>query len=126
MEYMWVGVGGFLGANARYVLGNWIVARVGPSFPWHTLVINVTGSIAIGLLLTVLTQRLAMAPAWRLFLVVGFLGGYTTFSSYSMEAVSLATEGKWLPALGYVAASNGLALAGTVIGVGLARAIWPD
>src|SRR6476661_8817976 len=89
MDYLWVGLGGFLGANARYILGLWIVGRVGSAFPWNTLLINVTGSLAIGVILTVLTERIVADPAWRLFLVVGFLGGYTTFSSYTFEAISL-------------------------------------
>ena len=79
MDYLWVGLGGFLGANARYALGTWIVQRIGLSFPWHTLLINVTGSLAIGAILVLLTERLVADPAWRLFLVVGLLGGYTTF-----------------------------------------------
>ena len=84
MDYVWVGVGGFVGANVRYVLGAWIVARFGAAFPWHTLLINVTGSFAIGFLLTILAHRADIAPAWRLLLVVGFLGGYTTFSSWRL------------------------------------------
>src|SRR3954468_19908249 len=120
MEYLWVGVGGFVGANARYVISNWMVARLGVAFPWHTFLINVTGSFVIGLLLTILVQRTSIAPAWRLFLVVGFLGGYTTFSSYSIETIALIADGKWIPAVAYVMGSNGLALIATLGGVALA------
>ena len=98
MDYVWVGLGGFLGANARYALGVWLVGRWGMAFPWSTLLINVTGSLAIGLILTVLTEKLVVDPAWRLLLVVGFLGGYTTFSSYTFEALTLGAEGEWLHA----------------------------
>ena len=110
MDYVWVGLGGFLGANARYALNGWIVDRLGASFPWQTLLINVTGSLACGLLLTLLTEKLLVDPAWRLFLVVGFLGGYTTFSTYTVETLVLVGRGEWLPAVGYVLASNGVGL----------------
>ena len=123
MDYLWVGLGGFLGANARYALGAWIVQRAGPAFPWHTLLINVTGSLTIGVILTLLTERLVADPAWRLFLVVGFLGGYTTCSSYTFEGLELLREGEWLAALWYALGSNLLGLAATYLGMVLARAI---
>jgi CrcB protein len=124
MDFLWVGVGGFLGANTRYALGVWLAGRLGTAFPWSTLLINVTGSLAIGLVLTVLTEKFALDPAWRLLLVVGFLGGYTTFSSYTFEALALAAEGGWLQALGYGLASNGVGLAAAYAGMVLARAVW--
>ncbi len=99
MDYLWVGLGGFLGANARYALGAWIIQRAGESFPLHTLVINVTGSLAIGVLLVLLTERLVVDPAWRLLLVVGFLGGYTTFSAASLATVRLIEQRRWSLAL---------------------------
>ena len=123
MDYLWVGLGGFLGANARYALGTWIVQRAGPAFPWHTLLINVTGSLAIGAVLTLLTERFVADPAWRLFLVAGFLGGYTTFSSYTFEGLELLREGQWLAALWYALGSNLLGLAATYLGMVLVRAI---
>lgn len=123
MDYWWVGLGGFLGANLRYVLGRWLVERVGASFPYHTLSINVTGSFAIGVILTLLTERLVADPAWRLLLVVGFLGGYTTFSSYTYEGLSLLEAGQWLGALGYVLGSNAVGLGAAYLGIVLARAI---
>jgi CrcB protein len=122
-DFLWIGLGGFLGANARYALGLWVVDRSGAGFPLHTLVINVTGSLAIGVLLVLLTERLVVDPAWRLLLVVGFLGGYTTFSSYTFEALVLAEEGEWTAAAGYVLGSNGLGLAAAYLGAVLARAI---
>jgi CrcB protein len=88
------------------------------------MLINISGSLAIGLLLTLLTDRLTLDPAWRLLLVVGFLGGYTTFSTYTFEAVALVTEGEWLPALGYVLGSNGVGLVAVYLGMILTRAIW--
>jgi CrcB protein len=100
-----------------------VAQRLGAGFPYGTLVINVTGSLAIGVLLTLLTERLAADPAWRLLLVVGFLGGYTTFSSYSFEALALAEQGAWLPALWYVLGSNGMGLVACYLGMTFARAL---
>jgi CrcB protein len=123
MDYVWVAIGGGVGAVARYGLGLWIVGRLGPGFPFHTLIINVTGSFAIGILLTLLTERLIADPAWRLFLVVGFLGGYTTFSSYTFETLALIEAGESLGAVLYVLGSNGLGLLAALLGIMLARAI---
>jgi fluoride exporter len=123
VEYLWVGLGGFVGANARYALGAWIIDRLGYAFPFQTLIVNVSGSIAIGLLLTVLLERLHVDPAWRLLLIVGFLGGYTTFSSYTFEALALVEAGRWPAALLYVLASNGLGLVAVWVGILLGRAL---
>ena len=123
MDTLWVALGGGLGASMRYLLGGWVVARLGGAFPFHTLLINVTGSLAIGAVLVLLTERLVADPAWRLLLVVGFLGGYTTFSSYTFEALSLVEEGNWVAALGYVLGSNGLGLLAAYAGMVLARVI---
>jgi CrcB protein len=121
MQYLWVGLGGFLGANARYALGVWIAARAGASFPWATLAVNVSGSFAIGVLLTLLLERLEADPAWRLFLVVGFLGGYTTFSSYTFEAITLLRTGQPWQAAWYLLGSNGLGLLACYLGMVLGR-----
>lgn len=123
MEYLWVGIGGCLGANARYALGTLIISRVGSAFPWHTLVINLTGGFLIGVILTLLTERIVVDPAWRLLLVVGFLGGYTTFSSYTYEGLALLEEGQWLSAAVYLVGSSGLGLLATILGVAAGRAL---
>lgn len=86
-------VGGGAGALARYIAGVAIMSRFGGRFPLGTLVINVTGSFCIGLLMTLFTERVQMHPNWRLGLVVGFLGGYTTFSSFEWETLSAMREG---------------------------------
>jgi CrcB protein len=123
MEYLWVGLGGFLGANVRYALGLWIAARLGSAFPFSTLLINVTGSFVIGVLLVLLTERFVADPAWRLLLVVGFLGGYTTFSSYTFEALALVEAGEWLRAGAYVVGSNCFGLLAAYGGIVLARGL---
>lgn len=122
MQYLWVGLGGFLGANARYVLGAWIANRTGATFPLHTFVVNVSGSLAVGVLLVLFTERLELDPMWRLLLVVGFLGGYTTFSSYTFEAIALLAAGDWPRAAWYVVGSNAVGLVACFLGMVVARA----
>ena len=96
-RYIMVMLGGATGSLTRYLFGTAIMNRLGPRFPAGTLVINVTGSFLIGLLMTLLTERLQPHPNWRLLLVVGFLGGYTTFSSFEWETLSLVKDGgRWL------------------------------
>lgn len=118
-------LGGALGVNARYWLGVWMSDRVGPRFPWATFAINVSGSFAIGFL-TVLLSRWLPHPGFRLFAIVGFLGGYTTFSSYAFESLTLAQRGELGLALVYVAGSVVLGLVAVVLGVGLGRALGPS
>ena len=123
MEYLWVGIGGFAGANLRYALGQTIGNRLGASFPYGTFVINITGAFVIGLLLTTLTERTIADPLWRQLLVIGFLGGYTTFSSYTYEAVQLFDGGDWQLASLYLVGSNVLALIACLLGIAVARNI---
>ncbi len=89
---LWVGVGGFLGANARYFLGGWIAGRLGPEFPWSTFVINVSGCFALGVFVT-LAGHLAWRPQYQWAVSIGFLGAYTTFSTYEVESLTLLSEG---------------------------------
>ena len=93
IRYLLVVIGGGTGALARYVAASAIMTRFGGKFPLGTLVINVTGSFLIGFLMTILTERFKLDPNWRLLLVVGFLGGYTTFSSFEWETYSSVREG---------------------------------
>lgn len=86
-------LGGGAGAVARYVAGAEIMRRFGGLFPLGTFVINVTGSFLIGILMTVLTERLGWSPNWRFLLVIGFLGGYTTFSSFEYETAIAVRSG---------------------------------
>lgn len=122
MDYLWVGIGGLVGANARFAVGRLIGDRFGTTFPFGTLVVNVSGALAIGLVLSVLVARVE-DPAWRLLVVTGFLGGYTTFSAYSFEAVTLLLAGRGGQALLYVLGSNLLGVVGCWVGVLLGRAI---
>jgi len=120
MKYLLVVVGGGIGSLARYLAGTAIMTRFGGRFPLGTLAINVTGSFLIGLLMTYFTERLAPSTNWRPLLVVGFLGGYTTFSSFEWETYSAVRDGGlWLGllniagsvVLGYTAVWLGATLA---------------
>ena len=120
-RFLWVGVGGFVGANARYAVGRLLTGRLGDGFPYATLLVNVSGSLAIGVVLTLLTERFMANPAWRLLVVVGFLGGYTTFSAYAFETLALMERGAWARTAAYVLASNVAPLLGCYAGIVLAR-----
>src|SRR5438445_7866769 len=91
MKVAMVGVGGFCGANARYWLGGWIQERWGTEFPWSTFVINITGSFILGLFVTLVTERYFVRNilALRLFIAIGFVGAYTTFSTFELETLTL-------------------------------------
>ncbi len=121
MQYLIIGLGGFLGANARFLLQQWLANYWGTSFPYGTLFINVSGSFVIGLFLTLATGRLAWPPEYRLFVAVGFLGGYTTFSSFSYETLRLLEQGQWGAAGWYFLGNTGLGMIAVFLGVTLAR-----
>jgi fluoride exporter len=91
---MVIGVGGFVGAVTRYLLAIWIGQKWGRTFPLGTFVINVTGSFLIGFIMALLMERFAAPPFWRLLLVVGFLGAYTTFSTFEYETGGLLRNGE--------------------------------
>jgi fluoride exporter len=119
MAYVAVGLGAVLGANLRYAISNWAAGRWGSDFPYGTLTVNVTGAFVIGLFLAAIAARSGLSPLVRLFFVTGFLGGYTTFSSYAWEALSLAQDGALLRFGIYVLGSNLVGLIGVWLGAGL-------
>ncbi len=90
-----ISCGAVLGANARYWVGDWASRQWGGSFPFGTFLINITGSFLLGLFLTLFTQYLGIDPRWRSLVVVGFLGSYTTFSTYAYESVNLISSGQF-------------------------------
>jgi CrcB protein len=113
-----IAAGGALGALARYGLAGWVQNRAG-FFPWGTLVVNVLGSFLLGFLFRYL-EAFAVPPEWRQAMTIGFLGAFTTFSTFSYEAVALVQDGDLGRATGYVAASVILALVAVLAGLGLA------
>ena len=123
MTYLAISVGAVLGANLRYLLGGWIADRWGASFPVGTLVINVTGSFAIAIVLTLVTERVAAPPWVRPMVAIGFLGSYTTFSTFSYETLALARDGAWAMAGLNIILSVAASLVGVYLGTSLARAI---
>jgi CrcB protein len=120
-RYLLVVIGGGTGALARYVGASAIMTRFGGKFPMGTLVINVTGSFLIGFLMTMLTERFKLDPNWGLLLVVGFLGGYTTFSSFEWETYTAVRDGELWTGMLNVVASVMLGYVAVVLGSMLAR-----
>ena len=118
-----VGIGGALGAILRYQVNLWSVGQWGDRFPWGTLFINVTGCVVIGFYLTLVTERLAGRPMTRLFIATGTLGGYTTFSTFAYETVTLVGDARFATAATYVVASLALSIVGIVGGILAARAL---
>ena len=123
MNLMMIALGGALGAVSRFLLGNAVSKAVGSALPYGTFVINVIGCFAMGLLMTLIVDREMWPAAWRLFLCVGFLGGFTTFSSFGYEALMMLTEGRLLAVLAYVGGSVALGLVAAGLGVLCARVV---
>jgi CrcB protein len=120
-RYLVVLTGAGLGGLGRYIAATWIVARYGNRFPLSTLIINVSGSFLIGVLMTLFKERFPPNPNWHLFLVVGVLGGYTTFSSFEYEAFQAFRGGARFIGLAYVTGSVVLGYVGVWAGALLAR-----
>jgi CrcB protein len=123
LPYLVVGVGGFLGANSRYLVANWAAARIGATFPYGTLIINVTGSFVIGLFLTIVTERVVAPPSLRLFFATGFLGAYTTFSTFTYESLTLLQTGDYLAGATNLLGSLTLGVLAVTLGVLLGRVL---
>lgn len=123
MNILIIGIGGFVGAVSRYGLALWIGQRWGRAFPLGTFVINVSGSFLIGLLMTLMAERFTMNPQWRLLLVVGFLGAYTTFSTFEYETGALLKDGEWTFAMLNIILSVVIGFAALKLGEALAKMI---
>lgn len=123
MKLVLIGLGGFFGALARYGVSLWIGQNWGRNFPLGTLVVNVTGCFLIGLLMPLLTVKFMVSPHLRLFLTIGFLGAYTTFSTFEYETGALLTDGEWLFAALNVFLSVLIGFAALKMGETLARSI---
>ena len=122
-RYLIIGLGGFLGAIARYLVGGFVAERFGSIFPFGTLLINLTGSFVLGFFLAAATDRFWMNGALRLFFAIGFLGAYTTFSTFTFESMALIQQRSYLLAFVNVGASALLGLLATYAGIVLGRLI---
>lgn len=121
MQYLWIGLGGFLGANMRYLVQQWAAGRWGADFPYGTMIANVSGSFIIAIFITLVTERLLVSPEMRLFVAVGFLGGFTTFSSFSLETfMLLRNSGWWAAGLNFFG-NTVLGLIGVILGILVAQ-----
>jgi fluoride exporter len=118
-----ISIGAVLGANLRYFVSGWIAERFGTHFPYGTLVINLTGSLILGFFLTIITEKFLLDPQWRIFFVIGVLGSYTTFSTYTFESVALFMAGNWLSGMFNLIGSSLLGGLATIIGVILGRVV---
>jgi CrcB protein len=112
-----ISLGGVLGANTRYFVSLYVAERLGTAFPYGTFIINVTGSLVIGFFLTLVTERFSVDPLWRLFFATGFLGAYTTFSSYAYEAAQLTRDGAYGLAFLYLFGSVLAGMLGVFAGI---------
>ncbi len=123
MHVILVAAGGAVGSVARYLVGVWSVRMLGLAFPWGTLIVNLVGSFAIGLLTELIARRFNASMELRLLLVTGFLGGFTTFSAFSLDTIALYERGQVSTAAIYVLASIVLSLAATFAGMAAIRSV---
>lgn len=116
-------LGGAFGAGARHLVGRATLTLLGPNFPWGTLAVNLLGGLAMGVLAGGLLRFGEHGEQWRLLLGVGVLGGFTTFSAFSLDVMLMLERGEWSVALGYVLASVVGSIAALALGLGVARAV---
>lgn len=123
--FLWVGVGGFFGANARYALSLWLSRRfpiiLGQTIPLGTAFVNITGSFLLALFLSYVSKRTGFPSSAKLLIGTGFFGAYTTFSTYANESINLINDGQWLTGLSYIVGTNLLCLLGVIAGLMLAN-----
>jgi fluoride exporter len=117
--FLIIGLGGFIGANLRYLVSGWAAERFGTAFPWGTLIINFSGSALLGVFIAWITAHVTLDPRLRLFIAVGFFGAYTTFSTYAVDSIMLLQSGNWTSVLGNILGTNLLCLVGALAGLAI-------
>jgi fluoride exporter len=122
-DFLAISVAAIAGANLRYLISRLAAKELGSIFPYGTLAINVVGSVIVGFFVIWTTERVLLDPRWRLLVVVGFCGSFTTFSSYAFESMSFFEQGQWGLMLANVLGNNVLCLAGALAGMALARVL---
>jgi CrcB protein len=123
MHLLLIGVGGFVGAIARYLLDAWVSTWSRGTFPWGTMAVNLSGSFLIGLLFVLLVERGTIPAELRGPLMIGFVGAYTTFSTLALESWRLLEDGSWVLAAGNLAGSIVLGVVAVAAGISLGRAL---
>ncbi|WP_346356091.1 fluoride efflux transporter CrcB [Azotosporobacter soli] len=118
-----IAIGGGIGSVSRYLTSQWLAQRLGPFFPYGTLAVNVIGCFIIGLFMTFATERFIINPLWRLLITVGFLGGLTTFSSFSYETIKMLEEAEYLLVLANVSLNCLIGFSATWAGMLVARSL---
>jgi len=122
-DFLAISVAAVVGANLRYLLSRLAAREFGPVFPYGTLFINIVGSFVVGFFLIWTTERALVDPRWRLLVVIGFCGSFTTFSSYAFETMTYFETGQWGLMLANIASNNLLCLGGALAGMALARVL---
>jgi CrcB protein len=122
-SFILVGIGGFIGSIARYLVAVAMSGVVSSSFPWPTLIVNVAGCFLIGVFFAVSDRGSQLSPEWRIFLTTGFCGGFTTFSTFSYESLRLLQDGEYFYVAIYVLASVVIGLLATLLGIFLIRSL---
>lgn len=123
MNFVIVALGAIFGANLRYILSRLAARIMGPVFPYGTLAINVAGSFIVGWFMIWTTERVLVDPRWRLLIVIGFCGGFTTFSSFAYETMALFEQGQWGLMVTNIVANNLLSLLAALVGMAVARVL---
>ena len=121
LKIMMVAVGGGIGATTRYLVSTWAAEKFGTNFPYGTLIVNVVGCFIIGAFMTLTTERLIVSPYWRLLVTVGFVGGLTTFSSYSYETFKLLQDADIMMAMYNLLSNVIIGFFATWLGISMAR-----
>jgi fluoride exporter len=122
-DFLAISVAAIVGANLRYLLSRLAAREFGSIFPYGTLGINIVGSFIVGFFVIWTTERVLIDPRWRLLVVVGFCGSFTTFSSYAFESIAFFERGQWALMLANIFSNNLLCLGGAIAGMALARAL---
>jgi CrcB protein len=122
-DFLAISLAAIVGANLRYLLSRLAAKELGPVFPYGTLFINIVGSFIVGFFVIWTTARVLVDPRWRLLVVIGFCGSFTTFSSYAFETMSYFEQGHWGLMLGNILSNKVLCLGGALAGMALARVL---
>ena len=120
-DWLIISAGAVVGANARYLISRYAAKLLGPVFPYGTLFINVSGSLIVGFFVIWTTERVFIDPRWRLLVIVGFCGSFTTFSSYAYESMAYFEQGQWLLMWTNILTNNLFCLLAVLAGMALAR-----